>query len=175
MPRSGRRPASGPATGSPSPAEPRIRQGVCYGPCQDRGVEVRRLFAFAGAWAPLPAPEELGWEARREGRLVGGLLVERHGDRGMLYGPVVIASEEPLEIAEQLIAPVLAQPELNTLYTRPQGLDRLWVRFGFTPLPEADLPEAFKGRPGVGLFAWRRPGSYRITPPEREEGRRFPR
>lgn len=175
MPRPGRRPAPGPAAGSPSPAEPRTWQGVGYRPCPTGAEELRRLFVFAGALAPPPATGELGWEARREERLVGGLLVERHGDRGMLHGPVVIESEEPLEIAEQLIGAVLAQAELNTLYTRPQGLDRLWVRFGFTPLPEADLPEVFRGRPGVGLFAWRRPGSYRIAPPDREEGRRSTR
>ena len=44
---------------------------------------------------------------------------------------------------------------IDTLYTRPQGLDRVWVRNGFIPIPEAELPEALRGRPGIGLFGWR--------------------
>ena len=37
----------------------------------------------------------------------------------------------------------------------PGGLDRVWVRLGFIPVPEAELPEALRGRPGIGLFGWR--------------------
>jgi hypothetical protein len=44
---------------------------------------------------------------------------------------------------------------VETLFARPQGVDRVWVRFGFIPVPEVDLPRAFKDRPGAGLFAWR--------------------
>lgn len=175
MARSARRPAPGPAAAPSSPPEPRTWQGVSYRPCQAGGEEVRRLFAFAGAWAPPPTPPELGWEARRGDQFVGGLLVERHGDQAMLHGPVVVESESPLEIAAQLIAAVLdhsAQVDLTVLYARPQGLDRLWVRFGFVPLPSADLLETFQGRPGTGLFVWRRPGSFRVAPPDPEEGRR---
>ncbi|MBI2462247.1 MAG: hypothetical protein HYV61_12320 [Candidatus Rokubacteria bacterium] len=172
MPRSARRPAPGPAAARSSTPEPRTWQGVSYRPCQAGGEEVRGLFAFAGAWAPPPTPLELGWEAVRGGRLVGGVLVERQGEQGMLHGPVVVESEEPFGIAEQLIGALLDHAELTTLYARPQALERLWVRFGFVPLPEAGLPAAFKGRPGSGLFVWRRPGSYRLAPPAPEgEGR----
>ena len=93
-----------------------------------------------------PGPGELGWEALVEERLVGGVLVERHGEHGFVHGPVVVAPPsggEPLEVAAQLVAPLLgqaAQLGINTLFTRPQGLDRLWVRFGFIPVPEASLP-----------------------------------
>ena len=40
-----------------------------------------------------------------------------------------------------------------TIFTRPQGLDRIWVRFGFIPTPEMALPEELSGRPGAGLYA----------------------
>jgi hypothetical protein len=41
------------------------------------------------------------------------------------------------------------------IFTRPQGLDRVWIRFGFIPVPESTLPQGLAGRPGVGLYAWR--------------------
>jgi len=44
---------------------------------------------------------------------------------------------------------------VRTVYARPQGLDRVWVRFGFIPVPESTLPAGLAGRPGAGLFAWR--------------------
>ena len=56
-----------------------------------------------------------------------------------------------------------------TLYTRPQGLDRVWVRFGFIPVPEVALPPTLAGRPGVGLYAWRG-GSALWTLREAAEG-----
>jgi hypothetical protein len=94
--------------------------------------------------------------------MVGALLLEKKGAAGMLHGPVVVstqgASWEPFEIAAGLLAAVMPQATgsgVETLFARPQGLDRVWVRFGFIPVPEAYLPPAFKGRPGSGLFAWR--------------------
>jgi hypothetical protein len=139
---------------------------------------VRRLFDYAGAWAPLAAAGELAWEAEAEGRLVGGVLAEREGAQAFAHGPVVVgppAGVEPLEVAAQLVAPLLEEATgagLDTLFTRPQGLDRVWVRFGFVPVPEAALPARFRDRPGTGLHAWRRPGSYTIATPEAEAGRR---
>ncbi len=91
-------------------------------------------------------------------RLVGALLVERSGTTGMIHGPVVVESEDPLEVAAQLLAaalPHVAAARVETLFARPQGLDRVWVRLGFIPVPEADLLSAFKGRPGSGLYGWR--------------------
>ncbi len=179
MPPSARRPASPPAAEPALAAPPpRTWQGVLYRPSQAGAGAVRQLFDFAGAWAPSPGPGEFGWEAVVEERLVGGVLVERHGEHGFVQGPVVVAPPaggEPLEVAGQLVAPLLgqaAQLGINTLFTRPQGLDRLWVRFGFIPVPEASLPASLRGRPGTGLHAWRRPGSYTIALPEVERGRR---
>src|SRR4029450_9153909 len=66
--------------------------------------------------------------------------------------------EAPFDIAVQLLEPALSLSEaqgIDRLYTRPQGLDRIWVRTGFIPIPEADLPEALRGRPGLGHFGWR--------------------
>jgi hypothetical protein len=148
-----------------------------FGPCQAGAAEVRRLFDFAGAWAPASGPGELSWDARAEGRVVGGILVERHGEQGFVHGPVVVEpprAVEPLEVAAQLIESLLVQATsvpVNTLFTRPQGLDRLWVRYGFVPVPEASLPTGFRDRPGSGLHAWRRPGTYTIAVPD-VEGRR---
>jgi hypothetical protein len=179
MARSARRPAT-PAAAEPAPRtlEPRTWQGVCYRPSQAGAAEVRRLFDFAGAWTPPLAAGELAWEAHAAEQLVGGVLVERHGVHGFVHGPVVVgppAGVEPLEVAAQLVAPVLAQAAdagLDTLFTRPQGLDRLWVRYGFIPMPEASLPAGLRGRPGAGLHAWRRPGSYTIALPDPERGGR---
>ena len=42
-----------------------------------------------------------------------------------------------------------------TLFARPQSLDRVWVRFGFVPVPESTLPSELAGREGAGLYAWR--------------------
>ncbi len=166
------------ATASRPPPPPRTWQGILYRPCQAGGAEARRLFDFAGAWTPPPSAGELGWEAVAEERVVGGVLVERQGEQGFVHGPVVVeppAGAEPLEVAAQLVAPLLDEATaagLNTLFTRPQGLDRLWVRFGFVPVPEASLPASLRGRPGTGLHAWRRPGSYTIATPDLERRRR---
>ncbi len=179
MSRAARRPVPRPAA---EPAardlEPRTWQGVTFRPCQAGAAEVRNLFEYAGAWIPEPAPDELAWEAEAGGRLVGGLLVERRGAHGFVHGPVVVESPagvEPLEVADQLLAPLLAAAAatpLDTLFTRPQGLDRLWVRRGFVPVPEAALPPGLRDRPGIGLFAWRRPGTYAISTPDEEASRR---
>ena len=141
-------------------------------------MEVRRLFQFAGAWVPAVGGGEFAWEAEAEGRLVGGVVVERQGEHGFIHGPVVIdvpANGEPLEVAAQLVAPLLAQAgaiAMSTLFARPQGLDRIWVRAGFVPVPEATLPAGLRHQPGGGLYAWRRPGTYTIAAPEAEAGRR---
>jgi hypothetical protein len=85
----------------------------------------------------------------------------------MLHGPVIDTrvertsptdSFDPLEIAAQLVAAAMDHATAlgaATLYTRPHGLDRVWVRFGFIPVPEVALPPALAGRPGAGLYAWR--------------------
>jgi hypothetical protein len=61
-------------------------------------------------------------------------------------------------VAAQLVAAALDHATAagaGTVFTRPQGLDRIWVRFGFIPLPESTLPGRLAGHPGVGLYAWR--------------------
>ena len=84
----------------------------------------------------------------------------------MLHGPVVtearparaarrrIRSTSPPSSSRAVIDHATALGAV-TLYARPQGLDRVWVRFGFIPVPEGALPPALAGRPGVGLYAWR--------------------
>jgi hypothetical protein len=67
-------------------------------------------------------------------------------------------AETALEVAAELLASVLRHAEesgIDTVFTRPQGLDKIWVRYGFIPLPEAELPKGLRGRPGVGLYGWR--------------------
>jgi hypothetical protein len=89
----------------------------------------------------------------------------------MLFGPVIdmrveppglaregAATPDPIDVASQLVAAAIDHATAlgaATLYTRPQGLDRVWVRFGFIPVPEVALPPALTGRPGAGLYAWR--------------------
>lgn len=146
----------------PGPLFPQTSQGVVFGPFTTGAEEARRLFSYVGAWIPPVSPGEVGWGAwvgkDADHRLIGAALLERKGVTGMLYGPVVVEGPEPVEIAAQLLATLLPQATglgVQTLFARPQGLDRVWVRFGFIPVPEAELPMAFKGRPGAGLFAWR--------------------
>ncbi len=143
-------------------------EGVAFEPLAERADEARRLFSYVGGWAPPPSREEVAWGAY-VGRgtpggaeLIGALLLEQRGPTGMLHGPVVVLGQgsqrDPIEIAAGLVASLLAHATttgIKTLFARPQGLDRVWVRFGFIPVPEADLPATFKGRPSSGLFAWR--------------------
>jgi hypothetical protein len=65
---------------------------------------------------------------------------------------------DPLEIAAQLVAAAIDHASalgVKTIYARPQGLDRVWIRYGFMPVPEVALPAALAGRAGIGLYAWR--------------------
>jgi hypothetical protein len=87
---------------------------------------------------------------------------ERNRTDTLLHGPVVRtdsdAPDDPLEVAAQLVGAALDHATalgLITLFARPGGLDRVWVRFGFVPVPEVTLPGPLSGRPGVGLYAWR--------------------
>ena len=121
------------------------------------------LFSFAGAWAPAVDSVTDGWGAWHDDTFCGALLAERAGSSAMLHGPVVVAppdapAESAIEIANHLVAQALERAPLErieTLFTRPQGLDRIWVRSGFIPVPEAELPAALRDRPGIGLFGWR--------------------
>ena len=145
---------------------PQATEGVLFEPLTERAEEARRLFSYVGAWAPPLSKGEVAWGAsvgrEADQQLIGALLLEKKGAAGMLYGPVVIltagAGWNPIEVAAGLVAALVPQATgsgIETLFARPQGLDRVWVRFGFIPVPAADLPQAFKGRPGTGLFAWR--------------------
>lgn len=173
-----RPPRRPPAEPAPSTPGPRTWQGITYRPSQAGAPAVRRLFQFAGAFAPDPTPEELAWEATVDERVLGGVLVERRGEQGLIHGPVVVdppAPSEPLEVAAQLVAVLIEAGRaghMDTLFARPQGLDRVWVRLGFVPMPENSLPPGLRGRPGTGLHAWRRPGSYEIALPAEDRGRR---
>ena len=165
----------------------RVWQGVGYRPLVDAG-RARALFDFAA----VPWPERLAfaWGAFTSGaggeRLVGAVAAERHATVAMLHGPVMAVAEpgspagasaadgtlDPLEAAAQLLGAAIDHATalgVNTLYARPQGLDRVWVRLGFIPVPEVALPAALTGRPGVGLYAWRG-GSALWTLREAAEG-----
>ncbi len=140
------------------PALPRVWQGIDYRPLDDPTV-ARDLFAFAAAALPSVSAFDVRIGAWKEGaRLVGAILAERAGDAAMLHGPVVVHDADPIEIASQLVSAALEQLTrrgVETVFARPQGLDRVWVRFGFIPVPEVTLPERLRGRPGEGLFAYR--------------------
>jgi N-acetylglutamate synthase-like GNAT family acetyltransferase len=106
------------------------------------------MLAFAwGAFAPSAGGETL----------VGALVAERATTTAMVY--IVIRVEaNPLEIAAQLVAAAIDHASalgVKTIYARPQGLDRVWIRYGFMPVPEVALPAALAGRAGIGLYAWR--------------------
>jgi hypothetical protein len=119
----------------------------------------RPLFDFAAVSWPPTDDVAVAWGATDGGqRLIGAVIGERSGQAMLLHGPVVGVETEPLEIASQLVAAVLdhaAASGVVTLFARPQSLDRVWVRFGFIPVPEGTLPPELAGRPGSGLYAWR--------------------
>ena len=137
--------------------------GVRYEPLSTPWDAPLSLFSFAGAWAPAATSLSAGWGAWDGEQLSGALLGERAGTSAMLHGPVVVSPpdsppETAFEVAGHLVAQALEQSGadgIETVYTRPQGLDRIWVRSGFIPIPEAELPKGLRGRPGVGLFGWR--------------------
>jgi hypothetical protein len=137
--------------------------GVLYDKLSAPWDDALALFRFAAAWAPAGTDLAGGWGAWEGQRLSGALLGERAGTAVMLHGPVVVAStnspaEDAIEVAGRLVLDALEQAQadgVDTVYTRPQGLDRIWVRSGFIPVPEAELPKDLRGRPGVGLFGWR--------------------
>ena len=144
-------------------ARSRPWEGLDYRPLPAPGADARELFGFVGAWAPPASAVDVGWGAWNGPEIVAALLLERAGAAAMLHGPVVMAPpsfdpDDILEVAARLCADVLCHAQsrgIETVFTRPQGLDRVWVRAGFIPVPEASLPAALRGRPGLGLFAWR--------------------
>jgi hypothetical protein len=119
----------------------------------------RSLFDFAAVSWPPTDDIAVAWGASDGGQqLVGAVLGERSGPAMLLHGPVVRAETEPLEIASQLVAVVIDHAVASgvvTIFARPQSLDRVWVRFGFIPVPEGTLPSDLAGRAGSGLYAWR--------------------
>jgi hypothetical protein len=100
-------------------------------------------------------------------------VAEQHRQDVLLHGPVVSTDDgpdDPLEVAAQLLAAGLdhaAALGASTVFARPQGLDRVWVRFGFIPVPEVTLPGPLAGRTGAGLYAWR--GGSALWTPRAEE------
>jgi hypothetical protein len=171
---------------------PRVWRGVEYRRLDDLEA-ARGLFEFAAAaWPPQPAP---GWAlgAWAEGRrLAGAVVAERAGKAALLHGPVVVESRlappggarepgaaeidtDPLEVATQLVSAAVdtaTASGIETVFARPQGLDRVWVRFGFFPVPEVALPDALRGRGGAGLFAYRGGSALWSPRPEPEEALR---
>ena len=126
----------------------------------------RSLFDFAAVPWPPGSDIALGWGAwtatARGETLVGAVVGECHRTDVLLHGPVVRtdadAPDDPLEVAAQLVGATLDHATalgLTTVFARPSGLDRIWVRFGFIPVPEVTRPGPLAGRPGVGLYAWR--------------------
>lgn len=140
-------------------------EGIGYRPLPDPAA-ARGLFDYAAVAWPADADLAFAWGAFTAGahgeQLVGGLAAERSARDVLLHGPVVRtdgeAPTDPLEVAAQLVAAGLDHAGAVgavTVFARPQGLDRVWIRFGFIPVPEVTLPAALAGRPGVGLYAWR--------------------
>ena len=153
-------PAPGPSLASAT--LPRVWQGIGYRPLPDT-ARARPLFDFAAVPWPETAAPAFCWGAHAAQptgeRLVAAVVAER-ADRALtLYGPVVaVDTADALEVAAQLVAPLVDAARaipLDSLFTRPQGLDRVWIRYGFIPVPETALPPALGGRPGAGLYAWR--------------------
>jgi hypothetical protein len=128
----------------------------------DEASRARSLFDFAALPWPSTTNPLLAWGAfePRGGsdKLIGAVVAESCGRTALLHGPTVVAERQPLDVAATLVATILDHATAlgaHTLFAQPQGLDRLWVRFGFIPVPEGTLPKDLSGRPGDGLYAWR--------------------
>jgi len=123
-------------------------------------TDARPLFDFAAV--PWPPDVLYGWSAARGDSLPSAAVVAERGGRAVfLHGPIVKVDDvggDPLHLAAELLRAALTHAAAlgaDTAFARPQGLDRVWVRFGFIPVPESALPAAFAGRPGAGLYGWR--------------------
>jgi hypothetical protein len=139
---------------------PRVWQGIGYRPLPDP-APARPLFDFAAVPWPESAMLAFAWGAFAPAaggeHLVAALVAERASTTAFVY-IVVRAENDPLEIAAQLVAAAIDHASalgVKTVYARPQGLDRVWIRYGFMPVPEVALPAALAGRAGIGLYAWR--------------------
>lgn len=155
--------APGGAASLDDATRPRIWQDLDLHPLAD-ATQARPLFDFAAVPWPDAAGVAFGWGATLSdgGTLVAAVLAERAGRAIMLHGPLVTLDgatrSDPLHIASQLVTVALdhaAALGADTAFMRPQGLDRVWIRFGCIPVPESALPAAFAGRAGVGLYGWR--------------------
>jgi hypothetical protein len=141
---------------------PRVWQGLGYRPLLDASL-ARPLFDFAAVRWPDTTTLAFAWGTHAVvtagERLVAAVVAERVERAVMLYGPVVSEdTADAFEVAAQLVAVALDHATAlggETIFTRPQGLDRVWIRSGFIPVPESALPSALAGRPGAGLYAWR--------------------
>ena len=153
-------PAPGPSLASAT--LPRVWQGIGYRPLPDT-ARARPLFDFAAVPWPETAAPAFCWGAHAAQptgeRLVAAVVAERAERALTLYGPVVaVDTADPLEVAAQLVAAAVDHATalgVETIFARPQGLDRVWIRHGFIPVPETALPPALGGRLGAGLYAWR--------------------
>ncbi len=137
--------------------------GLAFRPLPAPWTEARALFRFVGAWAPPDPGVEGAWGASDGAALVAAAFLERAERAAFLHGPAVVAPadfepDDAVETAARLVSSVLEHAQergIETVFTRPQALERVWVRAGFVPVPEASLPSPLRGRPGTGLFAWR--------------------
>jgi hypothetical protein len=153
-------PANGPSLDEAT--RPRLWQDLELRVLDDPS-QARPLFDFAAVPSPAGANVAFGWGAfpMAGAAPVAVVLVERAGRAVFLHGPLVAIEGhgyDPLTVAAQLLAAVTdhaAALGADTLFARPQGLDRMWIRCGFIPVPEAALPAAIAGRPGAGLYGWR--------------------
>jgi hypothetical protein len=139
-----------------------VWQGVGYRPMPDAAA-ARPLFDFAAVpWPETPTPA-FCWGAYVAGasgeRLVGSIVAEGAERALMLHGPVIaLDAGDALEVAAQLVTAALDHATAlgaETIFARPQGLDRIWIRYGFLPVPEGALPSALGGGERIGLYAWR--------------------
>jgi hypothetical protein len=113
---------------------------------------------------PLPAESEAEPASSRKGRHKAAAAdppaagTPAPADALLAADDELAAAAEAIDVAARLLADALehaGKRGIDTVFTRPQGLDPVWVRLGFIPVPEVELPRALRGRPGVGLFAWR--------------------
>ena len=154
--------APGGAVSLDEATRPRPWQDLELRPLAD-ATQARPLFDFAAVPWPEASGLAFGWGAfpTVSGAPLAVVLVERAGRAVLLHGPVVALDgheHDPLQVAAQLLTVSIdhaAALGADTAFARPQGLDRVWIRSGFIPVPETAVPAAFAGRPGAGLYGWR--------------------
>jgi amino-acid N-acetyltransferase len=88
------------------------------------------------------------WVSRIDGRLVGCIGLERHGEVGLLRSLAVRSSEQARGVGRRLVEHLLSEAreqKLRTLYLLTTTADAYFPRFGFERIERGEIDPALQG------------------------------